>query len=41
MDYLWLKDYSLEWFPIAVITTIIAYIIGAFIKQQPIVYQKE
>ena len=41
MDHLWLKDYSLEWFPIAVMTTIIAYIISIFIKQQPIVYQKE
>lgn len=37
-----LKDYSLEWFPIAVITTIIGYIVAPlFKKQKTIVYEKE
>ncbi|UXR70840.1 MULTISPECIES: branched-chain amino acid transport system II carrier protein [unclassified Staphylococcus] len=35
-------EYSLEWFPIAVITLLIAYAIGAFVKSSNIiVYEKE
>lgn len=42
IDNLPLKDYSLEWFPIAVITTIIGYIVAPlFKKQKTIVYEKE
>ncbi|RIL76514.1 branched-chain amino acid transport system II carrier protein [Staphylococcus cohnii] len=42
IDNLPLKDYSLEWFPIAVITTIIGYIVAPlFKKQETIVYEKE
>ncbi|WP_436881592.1 branched-chain amino acid-like transporter carrier protein BrnQ3 [Staphylococcus gallinarum] len=42
IDSLPLKQYSLEWFPIAVIFTIIGYIVAAFVKKQsPIVYEKE
>lgn len=42
IDNLPLKDYSLEWFPIAVITTIIGYIVAPlFKKQENIVYEKE
>ncbi|AQM41897.1 branched-chain amino acid transport system II carrier protein [Staphylococcus cohnii] len=42
IDNLPLKDYSLEWFPIAVITTIIGYIVAPlFKKQKIIVYEKE
>ncbi|MFH4927361.1 branched-chain amino acid transport system II carrier protein [Staphylococcus cohnii] len=42
IDNLPLKDYSLEWFPIAVITTIIGYIVASlFKKQETIVYEKE
>ncbi|WP_390564233.1 branched-chain amino acid transport system II carrier protein, partial [Staphylococcus pseudintermedius] len=37
-----LHEHSLEWFPIAVITMIIGYIIGAFMKNSDIiVYEKE
>ncbi|ATH60113.1 MULTISPECIES: branched-chain amino acid-like transporter carrier protein BrnQ3 [Staphylococcus] len=42
IDSLPLKDYSLEWFPIAVITTIIGYLVSLMLKnQQTIVYEKE
>ncbi|MBL7573182.1 branched-chain amino acid-like transporter carrier protein BrnQ3 [Staphylococcus saccharolyticus] len=41
IDNLPLKHYSLEWFPIAVIATIIGYTISYFVKQTPIIYQKE
>lgn len=42
IDNLPLKDYSLEWFPIAVITTIIGYIVAPlFKKQKTIIYEKE
>jgi len=42
IDSLPLKDYSLEWFPIAVVTTIIGYIVATMVKnQKPIVYEKE
>ena len=42
IDNLPLKDYALEWFPIAVITTIIGYIVAPlFKKQKIIVYEKE
>ncbi|MGI2268280.1 branched-chain amino acid-like transporter carrier protein BrnQ3 [Staphylococcus cohnii] len=42
IDNLPLKDYSLEWFPIAVITTIIGYIVAPlFKKQETILYEKE
>ncbi|MBZ8171722.1 branched-chain amino acid transport system II carrier protein [Staphylococcus cohnii] len=42
IDNLPLKDYSLEWFPIAVITTIIGYIVAPlFKKQKTIVYETE
>ncbi|MGE0975236.1 branched-chain amino acid-like transporter carrier protein BrnQ3 [Staphylococcus cohnii] len=42
IDNLPLKDYSLEWFPIAVITTIIGYIVASlFKKQKTIIYEKE
>lgn len=42
IDSLPLKQYSLEWFPIAVIFTIIGYIVAVFVKKQsPIVYEKE
>src|SRR5699024_886916 len=41
-DSLPLKDYSLEWFPIAVSTTIIGYIVATMVKnQKPIVYEKD
>ncbi|OHP87031.1 branched-chain amino acid transport system II carrier protein [Staphylococcus sp. HMSC063D03] len=36
-----LKQYSLEWLPIAVIATVIGYIVSIFIKQEHIIYQKE
>src|SRR5699024_4102864 len=42
IDSLPLKNYSLEWFPIAVITTIIGYLVSLMLKnQQTIVYEKE
>ncbi|PTE70813.1 branched-chain amino acid transport system II carrier protein [Staphylococcus devriesei] len=41
IDALPLKQYSLEWFPIAIIATIIGYIVAKFVKQDYIVYQKE
>ena len=42
IDSLPLKSYSLEWFPIAIVTTIIGYIVAAMVKKQkPIVYEKE
>ncbi|MDE1708787.1 branched-chain amino acid-like transporter carrier protein BrnQ3 [Staphylococcus cohnii] len=42
IDNLPLKDYSLEWFPIAVFTTIIGYIVAPlFKKQKTIIYEKE
>ncbi|PTE41622.1 branched-chain amino acid-like transporter carrier protein BrnQ3 [Staphylococcus equorum] len=42
IDSLPLKDYSLEWFPIAVVTTIIGYIVATMVKnQKPIVYEKD
>ncbi|ASE36052.1 branched-chain amino acid-like transporter carrier protein BrnQ3 [Staphylococcus pettenkoferi] len=42
MSNLPLKDYSLEWFPIAVVAVIIGYIISTFVKkQEPIHYEKE
>ncbi|MBF2260429.1 branched-chain amino acid-like transporter carrier protein BrnQ3 [Staphylococcus capitis] len=41
IDHLPLKQHSLEWFPIAVIATILGYIISYFVKQDFIVYQKE
>ncbi|WP_285489890.1 branched-chain amino acid-like transporter carrier protein BrnQ3 [Staphylococcus haemolyticus] len=41
IDALPLKQYSLEWFPIAVIATIIGYIVAKFVKQDYIIYQKE
>lgn len=41
IDHLPLKLYSLEWFPIAVVATILGYVISAFVKQKPIIYQKE
>lgn len=37
-----LKQYSLEWFPVAVVFTIIGYIVSIFVKnEKPIVYEKE
>ncbi len=36
-----LKQYSLEWFPIAVVATIIGYVVAKFVNQDHIVYQKE
>jgi LIVCS family branched-chain amino acid:cation transporter len=37
-----LKQYSLEWFPVAVVFTIIGYIVAVFVKnEKPIVYEKE
>lgn len=41
IDHLPLKHYSLEWFPIAVIATIVGYIVSYFVKQKTIAYQKE
>ena len=41
IDHLPLKHYSLEWFPIAVVATIIGYIVSYFVKQKTIAYQKE
>ena len=41
IDHLPLKQHSLEWFPIAVIATILGYIISYFVKQDFIVYQKK
>lgn len=41
IDALPLKQYSLEWLPIAAIATIIGYIVAKFVKQNHIVYQKE
>lgn len=41
IDNLPLKEYSLEWFPIAVISTIIAYIIAYFVKQDTIKYKQD
>ena len=35
-----LKQYSLEWFPIAVVATIIGYVVAKFVNQDHIVYQK-
>ena len=34
-----LKQYSLEWFPIAV-ATIIGYVVAKFVNQDHIVYQR-
>ncbi|AVQ36230.1 branched-chain amino acid-like transporter carrier protein BrnQ3 [Staphylococcus kloosii] len=37
-----LKQYSLEWFPVAVVFTIIGYIVAVFVKnEKQIVYEKE
>ena len=41
IDSLPLKEYSLEWFPIAVVATLVGYMISYFVKQSNIVYQKE
>jgi LIVCS family branched-chain amino acid:cation transporter len=42
IDSLPLKQYSLEWFPIAVVFTIVGYIVAVFVKHQsPIVYEKD
>ena len=41
IDDLPLKEYSLEWFPIAVVATLVGYMISYFVKQSNIVYQKE
>ncbi|QLK86192.1 branched-chain amino acid transport system II carrier protein [Staphylococcus sp. 17KM0847] len=42
IEHLPFHEYSLEWFPIAVITLIIAYVIGSFVKSSNIiVYEKE
>ncbi|ARJ51833.1 branched-chain amino acid-like transporter carrier protein BrnQ3 [Staphylococcus lutrae] len=42
IDQLPLHQHSLEWFPIAIVTMIIGYIIGAFMKNSKIiVYEKE
>ncbi|MCI2947504.1 branched-chain amino acid transport system II carrier protein [Staphylococcus caledonicus] len=41
IDALPLKQYSLEWFPIAILATIVGYIVAKFVKQDYIVYQKE
>lgn len=42
IDVLPLKEYSLEWFPITVLFTIIGYIVATLVKnEQPIVYEKE
>ena len=41
IDGLPLKEYSLEWFPIAVVATLVGYMISYFVKQSNIVYQKE
>ncbi|RZI10951.1 branched-chain amino acid ABC transporter substrate-binding protein, partial [Staphylococcus aureus] len=36
-----LRAYSLEWFPVAIIATILGYLVGIFVKQDPIKYQQE
>ena len=41
INHLPLKQYSLEWLPIAIISIIIGYIVSKFINQSYIVYQKE
>ena len=42
LEHLPLKAYALEWFPIAVVATLLGYVIGFFVKNQsPIVYEKE
>lgn len=42
IDSLPLKQYSLEWFPIAVVFTIVGYIVAVLVKHQsPIVYEKD
>ena len=40
IDDLPLKEYSLEWFPIAVVATLVGYMISYFVKQSNIVYQR-
>ncbi|MCU5745536.1 branched-chain amino acid transport system II carrier protein [Staphylococcus sp. SQ8-PEA] len=41
IDYLPLKQYSLEWLPIAILAVVIGYIISIFIREQPVHYDKE
>lgn len=41
IEMLPLKQHSLEWLPVAIIATIIGYIVAYFVKQSPIVYKKE
>ena len=41
INHLPLKQYSLEWLPIAIISIIMGYIVSKFINQSYIVYQKE
>ncbi|MBU7166169.1 branched-chain amino acid ABC transporter substrate-binding protein, partial [Staphylococcus aureus] len=36
-----LRAYSLEWFPVAIIATILGYLVGIFVKQDPIKYQQK
>ncbi len=36
-----LRAYSLEWFPVTIIATILGYLVGIFVKQDPIKYQQE